>query len=811
MYKIILIILLSSLLFYSNCFAKDKTVKNKLVKTQTKVEKRATVNVVTVKNTAEFRQALENASANGRDDIIILDAGIYKTTDDGLGTFKFSDNESFNLTIKAKDGLSSKDVTLDGAKLNQVFNYKNTGESTLTFERITIINGKGQDNQLDIDAGGIQANKDMRSTNVIVKESTISNNAGVGISCNGSLTVYTSNISNNAASGIYADVYSYGNRRAGNLTINKSTISDNKGGSYQRKGGAVYAAQHVAVEINSSTIANNEGSDGGIYFYDSLIVNDSTIENNTGGGIYGISGSRMFIKNSKVAKNTAGIVGYNVLIINTVISAHSGGAIDRVFSMNRNGNFTVINSIIANNTGSGVSGAGLFINNIFYNNTSDIHFNNNSTVYNNYIDYKKLKSESNEIILKKNNVQPSSGILEFNDEDFRPNINSITIDKGLDPNSDTFKELFKYQAGLLSTIQTELKTDKDGNKRVIGPGIDLGPYEFDPATYKPTVEKKSTAPSEIKPQDSKQGDITNGNISAKQKQTLELSIGLGSIEFQICMTDRHKPYFEINNYYECQSEAIAKAETNTGIKENIYDYDAFILGIIFSGWQTLIKNDKLLRVFNRPWDDPQKTNEAILSFTKNIKKKLHEIGISDDFFFGIKRHKEFLPDFKKWSSKIVLNKPEETSIEKKFIAPSSEPLTAFDENRIKTEINRGSSVAERCISEKLSNKYFEFSELSEYIECADKAKKETAVNGANNDTFLLGIFFRVWTYLVIADEMMDKSIKWDNTGKANETIKAFLEDIRKKQQQFKLTDKNLCDISGIKYEKFKPFFVRWSL
>lgn len=76
-----------------------------------------------VSTTAQLRTALENATVNGEDDVIILEAGTYKTTDDGLGTFKFSDTEAHNLTIKAKDGLTANDVILDGANTHQVINF----------------------------------------------------------------------------------------------------------------------------------------------------------------------------------------------------------------------------------------------------------------------------------------------------------------------------------------------------------------------------------------------------------------------------------------------------------------------------------------------------------------------------------------------------------------------------------------------------------------------------------------------------------------------------------------------------------------
>ena len=40
-----------------------------------------------VSTTPKLRMVLSNAAANGEDDTIVLSDGVYKTTDDGQGTF----------------------------------------------------------------------------------------------------------------------------------------------------------------------------------------------------------------------------------------------------------------------------------------------------------------------------------------------------------------------------------------------------------------------------------------------------------------------------------------------------------------------------------------------------------------------------------------------------------------------------------------------------------------------------------------------------------------------------------------------------
>lgn len=64
-----------------------------------------------VSDTPELRQALLDAAQNGLDDRIILADGIYKTTDDGEGTFTFSSTEDKYLSI---EGMSNTNTILSG-------------------------------------------------------------------------------------------------------------------------------------------------------------------------------------------------------------------------------------------------------------------------------------------------------------------------------------------------------------------------------------------------------------------------------------------------------------------------------------------------------------------------------------------------------------------------------------------------------------------------------------------------------------------------------------------------------------------------
>ncbi|MBI5374877.1 MAG: right-handed parallel beta-helix repeat-containing protein [Candidatus Schekmanbacteria bacterium] len=465
-----------------------------------------------VSTTSEFRQALLDAAGNGEDDTIILNAGTYKTTDDGLGTFTFSDSEAHNLTIKAKDGLTRNDVILDGDNTDQVLDYENTEtDSVLTVDTITVQNcythGSGNT------GGGISSSSD-----IIITNTTISNNVaynGGGIHAGKEATVINSTISNNSANkyggGIYGEsgatititnsiisnnsvtniipynfVCSDYNKKFntnGNETIKKVVIIDNidpllfSGTGY---GAGIYAS---AVTVTNSTISNNRALivGGGIYA-NAVTIRNSTISGNDGGGIYA---NTVNVTNSTISENISGFC-YS--------TCERGGGIYAGDSV------TAINSTISDNSstaGGGICGKGNFINNIFTNNSSDIYFSGDSNLYNNFIDNTKLENELSFVITKENNVEPEevkrnyfpdsdlrlgahvyktsydSESLNFADSDFRLGAGSIAINKGLNPSSKLFKKLINDKS-----ILKALKTDKDGNKRIRGKAIDLGAYEY---------------------------------------------------------------------------------------------------------------------------------------------------------------------------------------------------------------------------------------------------------------------------------------------------------------------------------------------
>jgi CSLREA domain-containing protein len=129
-----------------------------------------------------------------------------------------------------------------------------------------------------------------------------------GIYSNATLTLtdvaVTGNVATSfAAAGVY-------NESAGNLTIERSTISGNSAGTI---GGGVYNLN--VLTITNSTIsgntANTSGSNweaGGVYTNGTATIVNSTIAGNTahrGGGLAVQVGSTAFVRNTIVAQNTA--------------------------------------------------------------------------------------------------------------------------------------------------------------------------------------------------------------------------------------------------------------------------------------------------------------------------------------------------------------------------------------------------------------------------------------------------------------------------------------------------------------------------
>jgi len=354
-------------------------------------------NVIHVSNTSEFREALTTAASDGQDDIILLADGIYKTTDDGLGTFRYSSSQANKLTIK---GSSAENVILSGENTNRVLYLYNTIDGTsINIENISVENG-----YVDDDGAGIWSNRDL-----YIDYTTVRNNEVPGANRGGGLFLY--------------------NVKNAHLYLKNSLIENNR--AYL--GGGFYVSNLGAnSEIRNSIIRNNTAKQGGGFYsgytqvYNSIIssnIAEGTLSYSGGGAFYGFFS--LSLVNSLVINNSTGILTY------------SGDA-----------NY-VVNSILSHNgfydyKTDGASSANI-INSYTDGNLSITHFDSNVI---------------------------TSGTLGFLDEvngDYSLTADSVLIDMGSnDPDGVILPD-----------------TDYEGNARIAGGSIDIGPYEF--STTRPTI------------------------------------------------------------------------------------------------------------------------------------------------------------------------------------------------------------------------------------------------------------------------------------------------------------------------------------
>ncbi|MBW2484107.1 MAG: hypothetical protein JRF05_01965, partial [Deltaproteobacteria bacterium] len=150
----------------------------------------ATFNVST---TEELRQALLDAAINMQADTIVLADGTYATTDDGGGTFNFTADESYDLTIQ---GSSPDNVVLSGDNTDRVLEFDvNNSVQQIYLTNISIINGKSS-----VDGGGIFSYEPLIIENCIISGNNANGNGGGFFNLDISdITITNSIISGNTA------------------------------------------------------------------------------------------------------------------------------------------------------------------------------------------------------------------------------------------------------------------------------------------------------------------------------------------------------------------------------------------------------------------------------------------------------------------------------------------------------------------------------------------------------------------------------------------------------------------------------------
>lgn len=264
----------------------------------------------------------------------------------------------------------------------------------------------------------------------------------------------------------------------GDAVINDSNISYNTAvviGNYSTMVGGfgAYNLTMKNTEVSYNAAISDSSSDAGGFYLQSGTIENSIIRGNkaTNAGGFWASSGNFTIKNSIIIDNNAskgagfksgtGATVINCKFINNQVSSvFIDGARGAAFYAH---NFTMVNTLITkNNSGIYATGSHKIINSIFYDNTSDIDGSMSTigVLYNNYIEDEKITISSinnNDIFLGIN-----LGFVDEANGNYR-----LTASSGL------------IDAGTTSVTGITLPTtDLDGNPRVSGSNVDIGPYEY---------------------------------------------------------------------------------------------------------------------------------------------------------------------------------------------------------------------------------------------------------------------------------------------------------------------------------------------
>ena len=176
---------------------------------------------------------------------------------------------------------------------------------------VTIAGAGARESVVDANSNSSVVNFSAAASPSVVRDLTLTGGRGsgtAGIYNNATLTLTSVAVTGNVATSFAAaGVY---NESAGNLTIERSTISGNSAGTI---GGGVYNLNVLTVTNStiSGNTANTSGSNweaGGVYTNGTATITSSTIAGNAayrGGGLAVQVGSTASLRNTIVAQNTA--------------------------------------------------------------------------------------------------------------------------------------------------------------------------------------------------------------------------------------------------------------------------------------------------------------------------------------------------------------------------------------------------------------------------------------------------------------------------------------------------------------------------
>lgn len=444
-----------------------------------------------VNSSSQLRQALADAATNGENDTIILESGVYRVTDDGIGTFSYQSSEEYNVTIMGNSNYARKTIILDGANKYQILNIQNQKPFTLYLKHLTIVNAKTY-----ALGGGVHTNGQ-----IFIEDCNISNNianSAAGFYTTSVALIKDSILANNKAVGYLGSGGAGGGFAAAKAKIINSIFSNNVA-KFGNGGGFVVSSVEILDSLFSFNSAHQNG--GGFFANEARVIRSKFSNNDAFAGAGYYAHSSTFIKDTNFSDNKALKFGGALFTSQTTVvtsrfesnSAKMGGGIfaqeakvvSSAFLQNRADNNLSAGSGIAitkdflsiNNTfvDSSITAHGSFVNNIFVD--AEILLNGKTKFISNYIDENKIVSNGYEIT-KSDNLDPIVvGDIKLSTDNITLLSKSPAIDMGVNPDSETFKSIFKSQ-NEYQDVLTLLQKDILGYKRVINGSIDLGAMEF---------------------------------------------------------------------------------------------------------------------------------------------------------------------------------------------------------------------------------------------------------------------------------------------------------------------------------------------
>ncbi len=309
----------------------------------------ATINVPADQPTI---QAGINIAQNG--DTVLVDDGIYK----GEGNVNI-DFKGKRITVKSRNGAVETIIVCEEKTGTVGFNFNNNEKDTSVLEGFTIRNG------FHDMAGGILVEYSSPTINNCVIEGN-TEKTGIGIWCYNSDPIITGCIVTHSSYGIHTWGVEYENlvkliEDDLQPIIKDCTISNNSGVG-------ISCLQDVNVSIENCTIINNDKRGIKFIYFASGDITNCHITQNSGGGLECVEYSRMTIKDSRIDHNTAKNGGgisrgptsrlnvTNSLIVNNTALYYGGG----IESIGKTGIVEIKNCTISKNT-AGVRGGGVFV------------------------------------------------------------------------------------------------------------------------------------------------------------------------------------------------------------------------------------------------------------------------------------------------------------------------------------------------------------------------------------------------------------------------------------------------------------------